>query len=281
MIPTYVSGMAAETAVEGRPGVSEFVIETHKNAALLAFLFQEVTGLLAWLGLWQFHQSSRIARWNRSAILLLSTVTVLLIAVAANLGGEIRHEEIRDVEGMSHVDGSALAPGVSAVTAATAAIVSANGWIHTASVANFVNNHTWVWPTAEIFHFIGLCLLFGVVLVVNLRMLGTMRGVPFAAFHSLLPLGMLGLGSNLITGMLFFIALPDQYTRNLSFHWKIVCLVMGGLTILYYTVFDESLVLRPQHDPSMIGKAIAASGLILWLGVLYFGRMLPYIGNSF
>ena len=59
---------------------------------------------------------------------------------------------------------------------------------------------TWAWPAAEAVHFLGLCLSFGVLLAVNLRILGVMRQIPFADVHRLLPWGMLGFGANLITG---------------------------------------------------------------------------------
>ena len=66
-------------------------------------------------------------------------------------------------------------------------------------------DNPWVWPICEIFHFVGLCLLFGVVLLVNLRMLGFITGrSAFADVHRLLPWAMLGLVINIVTGMLFF-----------------------------------------------------------------------------
>ena len=38
----------------------------------------------------------------------------------------------------------------------------------------------WGWPIAEIVHFVGLCLLLGTVGVVDLRMLGFLRGLSLA-----------------------------------------------------------------------------------------------------
>jgi len=32
---------------------------------------------------------------------------------------------------------------------------------------------------------------------------------------------------------------------------------------------------------SALVRVLAASQLVLWIGVIYFGRMLPYIGNAF
>ena len=66
----------------------------------------------------------------------------------------------------------------------------------------------------ETLHFVGLCLLLGVVLTVDLRMLGVGKSLSFAALYQLLPLGMLGFTINLVTGMIFLsprpISTPDS-----------------------------------------------------------------------
>jgi len=39
--------------------------------------------------------------------------------------------------------------------------------------------------------------------------------------------------------------------------------------------------LGPGDDAPALAKVIAGTSLFLWLAVMYMGRMLPYIGNSF
>ena len=90
------------------------------------------------------------------------------------------------------------------------------------AIGLFVSGQTWVWPTCETLHFVGLCLLFTVVLIVDLRMLGMIKSVSFEAVYQLLPIGMLGFGLNLITGMMFFIGVPGQYAHNGTFFFKIL-----------------------------------------------------------
>ena len=255
-LPTYITGNAAQAAIKGRQGVSEDLVETHRDAALPALVLMEITGLVAWLGLWQFRRISRPTRWNLSAVLVLSVVTLVLMARAADIGGDIRHPEI-------------------------ASGTVGSEWIKSASIASFVLGRPWVWPASETLHFIGLALLLGVVLVVNLRMLGIGKNLPFAALHRMLPLGILGFGINSMTGMLFFIATPGQYTQNVAFFWKIVLVMLAGVNLLYLTMFDEPWALGPGDDAPLTSKVIAASAIFLWVGVIYCGRMLPFIGNSF
>jgi uncharacterized membrane protein len=270
-IVVYVSGNAANVAIRNLSGVRNDLIETHEDAALLAYVFMEITGLLAFLGLWQFRRTARTAHWNSPAVLLFSIVTFGLMARAANLGGEIRHPEIREAI-------AAEQQHAATEQNEAAAAEEAQGWFKSASIASFVADSTWVWPACETFHFIGMCILFGVVIVVNLRMLGMMKNVSFAALHRLLPLGILGFGINLITGMVFFIGVPDRYVQNAGFQWKMLLLLLAGVNTLYFTIFDEVWALEPEQDASLRAKVIAASTLILWTGVMYFGRMLPFFG---
>ena len=140
------------------------------------------------------------------------------------------------------------------------------------------------WPAAETVHFLGLSLSFGVLLAVNLRILGVMKQVAFADVHRLLPWGMLGFGANLITGMLFYIGQPKQYTDSAPFYWKVVFLMIAGANFLYLTVFTKAWANTDgdvRWDSSPTDKAMAVVSMFAWLTVLYGGRMLPFIGHSF
>src|SRR6185503_9817660 len=108
-----------------------------------------------------------------------------------------------------------------------------------ASISHVMVNSTWVWPLSETVHFLGLSLSFGVLLAVNLRILGAMKQIPFAHVHRLLPWGMLGFGANLITGMFFFVGQSAQYITSPPFYWKIIFLVIAGANFLYLTVFGK------------------------------------------
>ena len=257
-IPTYMSGNGAQEAITSLPGVSKSLIETHEGAALVAFGFMEVTGAFAWLGLRQFPRLARVPRWNLAVILVLTLVTLGLMARASNLGGEIRHAEIRAGQGTVTPEG-ALAR----------------------TVGTFVTDTRWMWPTCETLHFIGLTLLLGVVFLVDLRVLGVVKGVSFASLHRLLPWAALGFGVNVITGMLFFVGIPGQYIHNTSFYWKVALVMLAGVNALYFTLVEEPWALGPGEDAPLTAKIAAASAMLLWVGVMYCGSMLPFLGNAF
>jgi hypothetical protein len=259
-IPTYISGNGAQEAIKSLPGLSKPMIQTHEAAALVSLAFMELTGVFAWLALWQFRRLARVPNWNLAVILVLTLVSIGFVARASNLGGEIRHAEIRASQGTVAPDpGSTLAR----------------------RVGKFVTDTPWMWPTCETLHFVGLSLLLGVVFLVNLRVLGVMKGVSFASLHRLLPWAAFGFGVNILTGMLFFVGIPSQYTENPAFYWKIVMVLLAGLNALYFTVLEEPWSLPPKEEAPFTAKFAAGSALVLWAGVMYCGSMLPFLGNSF
>ena len=266
-IPTYVTGNAAQLKLlemgamaEGDPeGVRSTIslVQSHEGVAFLALTFMEVTGALAWLALWQHRRTLVLSNGMGAAILILSLVTMGLMAQAANIGGTISHPEIRGDQEMTTFAG------------------------HMARTAgNFVRDTPWAWTSAETLHFIGLTLLVGVVLLINMRMLGFMRQISFEALDRLLPWAMLGFAINTLTGMLFFAASAHSYVGNPAFYWKLVFVLLAGVNTLYFT-FDRTWAQEMGHEAPGLSKFAAVSAMFLWVGVMYWGSMLPFIGQAF
>jgi len=267
--PTYVSGNAAERTLcpdhKCPADVSMNAIRAHEDAALFAFIVMETTGFFAWLALWQLRKKPVIASWNWNLILVLSIASFALMAAAANEGGEIRHAEIR----VAAEAGAPAEPEYQGIARSIGALIAGN------------TGHGWLWPAAETVHFVGLTLLFVVVLIVDLRILGVAKGLSFPAVYQLLPLGMLGFVLNLFTGMMFFLASPGQYTNNPEFHRKVLFIVLAGINVLYFMMVDETWAVGPNDDAPLRAKVAAVVAIYLWIGVLYYGNMLPFLGNSF
>ena len=206
-----------------------------------------------------------------TVVLVLSLVTFALMANVSNLGGQIRHPEIRD-------------------DARIAAPVTSGGEPFARQLGDLIGGGwRWAFAACETLHFIGLCLLFGIAAVVDLRMLGIMKGASYRALHRLLPWGILGFSVNLITGILFFIAEPGQYVhagnwlgaQNAAFMWKMIFILLAGGNVLYFTVFDEPWQLESGEEAPLVAKLVAATSLFLVVGIMFWGRMLPFLGGSF
>jgi hypothetical protein len=86
---------------------------------------------------------------------------------------------------------------------------------------------------------------------------------------------------NSITGMLFFIGQAFQYIENPAFHLKMICILLAGANVLYLTWNEDLWEMGAGDEAPATVKVLAASQICLWIGVIYFGRMLPYIGDAF
>jgi hypothetical protein len=257
-VATFFSGGAAADIVATQAAISPQTVQRHEDAALIGFLLLQVTGFVAWVGLWQWRQVPRPTRWNVSAVFLLVVLTIVLMARAATIGGEIHHPEI--------VANTPTAPFFTIP------------WMTSAAIATAAT-YRWAWPTLETLHFIGLALLFGVLLLVNCRVLGVARQLSYASVHRLLPWAVAGFGANVVTGTLFFVATPQQYTHNTAFQLKIGLMLAACAGVLYLTIADAPWRLRAGDDAPMHAKVVAAGSMLLWIAVIYCGRMLPFIGN--
>jgi hypothetical protein len=305
-IATYTSGSAAEAWLRGASqtpaapaNVMLDAIREHEDAALWATLLMGLTGFFSWLALWQWRTVKRLPKWSMPLVLVLSVVSFVAMSRAAYLGGHISHMEIRpdvvarhkaceaiveeDVKRPGSVaNAPANCPWQTALDEAATAQGPAVAYKSQArAVGDFVIGHTWMWPTLETLHFVGLSLLFTTVLIVNLRLLGMVKIIPYSAVYQLLPIGMLGFAINLISGMLFFLGIPSQYNANPVFYWKIVFVLLGGLNTAYFMVADDSWRAESGVSAPAGPRVAAASAIFIWVAVLYCGHMLPFIGNAF
>ena len=94
-VPAYLTGEPAEDMVENLPGVAHDIIEQHEGAAQIAFIAQIILGVGALGGLIAFRGVRTIPSWFAGLAIAVAIVVSVLMARTANLGGELRHAEIR------------------------------------------------------------------------------------------------------------------------------------------------------------------------------------------
>ena len=156
-------------------------------------------------------------------------------------------------------------------------------WLRETSVSQAIRALPWLWPLAESVHFIGLALVIGVAGLFDLRLMGFLRHVPVAAVKALMPWAIVGFGLNLVTGTIFLVGTPEQYVTNIAWWAKVGCLCMAGLNACVFETWlgQRALAVPAGGDTPGVVKAVGAVSHVSWLGVLYWGRMLPFIGNAF
>ncbi len=139
----------------------------------------------------------------------------------------------------------------------------------------------WLWPVLEIIHFIGLTLLLGGLIVVDLRMAGHLQSVTRLASHQLLRFVVIGFALNLITGILFFYGDPGRYSINIGFQIKMWLVLIAGLNALFYHWKINPLIENSVDEQTpWQARASAYTSLTMWTGVLLAGRLIPYVGTG-
>lgn len=140
----------------------------------------------------------------------------------------------------------------------------------------------WLWPLLEIIHFIGLSLLLGSILVVDLRLAGFLRQIDMKSTHRLLPWAVTGFVMNLVSGMLFFFGDPARYSINIGFQIKMILVLAAGLNVLVFALKINPHIGNwdPHGDTTVLAKTVAWVSLAAWTGVLLLGRLIPYIGTG-
>ena len=93
-VAVYLTGEPAEDAVEKLPGIADGIIDQHQDAALVATIVVGVIGAFA-LGSLLIYRRRPLPRWVTLFGFAAALVASSAMAYTANLGGQIRHTEIR------------------------------------------------------------------------------------------------------------------------------------------------------------------------------------------
>lgn len=150
-------------------------------------------------------------------------------------------------------------------------------WMENSALARMILDTAWAFPTLETLHFFGLILLIGSIFVVDLRFLGLASGVPLQAVMRFIPIAAIGFGINLLTGIGFLFADPFRYYPNLSFRLKMLLVLLAGLNAIWFKYAVHGKVGSGVAVPTMSVRTIAGLSIVLWTGVIVFGRLIPYL----
>ena len=93
----FLTGEPAEEAVEHLAGISERGIHSHEEAAEAALISASLAGLVSLVGLVVFRKRA-LPRWFTGVALVVVLVAGGMMGWAANLGGQIRHTELRSAQ---------------------------------------------------------------------------------------------------------------------------------------------------------------------------------------
>jgi hypothetical protein len=147
-------------------------------------------------------------------------------------------------------------------------------------------NVWWILPVWKTVHYFAIAALVGIVGLIDLRIFGVAKGLPLRPLQRLMPWA----------GVSFLVAAASGYVMlrinpansfgppmNIAFAAKILFLVLIGLNdILYFATGLKRQVdgVGPGEAASVSARIVAGVSLLLWVGVVYWSRMLAFLAGA-
>ena len=150
-------------------------------------------------------------------------------------------------------------------------------WFDGSFIGAWVRDSRWIFPAIEAVHIVALALMFGAILVLNLRLLGiTFTNKPVAQLaRDLSPWVLVSLIIILASGVLLFSSEAMKAYASVPFQVKM--LFLFAAMIFHYTVYGR-LTRRPDNALSPVWSKLAAVvSILLWLGVGLGGRGIGFL----
>lgn len=148
-------------------------------------------------------------------------------------------------------------------------------WLQNTPVAETIQDSHVLLPAIEILHLLGLALLVGTVLAVDLNLLGIgMRRQPASLIaEELRPWTWAGLILLLITGPLLFVSDAEKISMNSVFPIKMAILVVA--TVFHFTIYRKAAMGAYGAHPVM-AKLAGGVSLLLWVGTGFAAKAMDF-----
>jgi hypothetical protein len=147
------------------------------------------------------------------------------------------------------------------------------------ALAQWVSGSSSIWgyPTILTLHTVGLALLVGLSVALDLRLLGVGRAAPLVVFRPLFRVMWLGLIINAITGVLLFIADAVHKAGQTVFWIKLICIALALVVLVKQRPFVFSGGATEVSGAGGRARRLAALSLLLWSGAMIAGRLMAYL----
>ena len=152
-------------------------------------------------------------------------------------------------------------------------------WIEESALSVWVREEPSLWgfPFILYLHTLGLALLAGLSVGLDLWLLMLATRVPRVSVAGLYRLMWIGFGVNAVSGVLLLSAYPAKALTNVVFYAKMVMIVLAliALESLRKEVFVGAQAGAPLQLSSR-ARFFAIASLLLWTGTIFTGRLLAY-----
>jgi hypothetical protein len=138
----------------------------------------------------------------------------------------------------------------------------------------------WLFPIVETLHVISLAMVFGSIVMVDLRLVGaTSRNSAVSRLSGeVLPYTWGAFICAVVTGTLLFVSKAHVYFYNLQFQLKFLCMALAGvnMAVFHFGTYRHVLEWDERHPPPRAAQLAGALSIALWIGVIFFGRWIGF-----
>ncbi|MFL6578898.1 MAG: DUF6644 family protein [Povalibacter sp.] len=133
------------------------------------------------------------------------------------------------------------------------------------------------YPIVNVLHLLGLTLLIGPMLLLDLRLLGFARHFPLVESSAVLTrFSVLGLAILLPTGVLLFTADAGPLTQNPVLLTKLALITVALLNAVAFRLIWQGHLVHWDQQPPIFGRAQAVLSMGAWLIAGALGRWIAY-----
>jgi hypothetical protein len=161
--------------------------------------------------------------------------------------------------------------------------VDITAWLKTledSGLATDIRKSLYIFPFLEAVHVMALSMVFGTILVVDLRLLGwASRHRPFTRMSAdLLKFTWGAFTVSVVTGAAMFTTNARVYAHNTAFQVKMILLLMAGINMAIFHLTAEKSVQRWDRDSAApgIGRVTAGLSIALWMAIIFAGRVIGF-----
>jgi hypothetical protein len=134
------------------------------------------------------------------------------------------------------------------------------------------------YATVNLAHLLGLCLLVGPLLLLDLRLLGLGRRLPVQALaQCLTPWMLAGVAVLLVSGTALFSADAGPLSGHRVFQVKLGLLLLALANALGFRLLWSGRLPQWDASPPVLGRLQALLSILLWLSVAAAGRLIAYL----
>ncbi len=149
-------------------------------------------------------------------------------------------------------------------------------WCESTAVGEMIRSSSWLFPVIESFHLLGLAVIGGAVLVVDLRLFGfALRRQPVAQLAADAQRWLIGsLMVMLPSGVLLFTSEAIKCYYNEAFWFKMTSLFLA--IVFTFTVHRKVAMADEARIRPLWSKLVALTSVTLWSGVGIGGRWIGF-----